>query len=183
MLSSSIGMNEDVLSKKLNELITLLEEMESQGIDLVDLENNTHEQIESLSYHARKMYVDYESQYKDLSQEEILKDILPIQNIKFEKTPEISLMRSGGIYISNQVVEQINKVTGLTGGFFSVAAALIKLNLALSPTGLSLLIVAIVAGGVAIINTCNWNNKGFDFYTEFIGNNATPVGNIYCVPR
>lgn len=59
-LYSAIGMNENSLNDELDQLINLLEEMDSKGIDIVNLENNKSEQIELLSPDAKELYLKYE---------------------------------------------------------------------------------------------------------------------------
>lgn len=167
--------DEKTFNKELEQLIILLEEMDSKGIDIVNLENNESEEINLLSPEAKKLYVDYEKFGVNL---ELDKHV----SVEMEDKNAISTMSSkvNGIFISNDTINKLNKVTGVSGGIFGVAAALIKAKLGLSPTALTALIVAVGALGVAGINACNWNNKGIYLTAEFIGPITMPLGVATC---
>lgn len=186
-LHSVIGMDEDSLNEELDQLIVLLEEMDSKGIDIVNLENNTPKQIELLSSAAKEVYFDYQLELQNVGTDELVGNVSFVKDFARVDSGEITTFAANtnvsGIYISNAQVIKLNKISGLSGGVFGVSAALIKAKLGLSPTVLTVLILAVSTLGLATLNACNWNNKGFYLTASFIGSMAAPVGTVACVPN
>ncbi|WFA05853.1 MULTISPECIES: hypothetical protein [Bacillus] len=178
---STIGMDEDSLSKELDQLIVLLKEMDSKGIDIINLENNKPEQIESLSSSAKALYLKYESEIQNKGIEETIGDVsLLVGSDVVSSGKFTTAAKASGIYISNKIVEKLNDVAGWSGGIFGVAAALIKLKLGLSPTAYTMLIIAVATLGMKTINSCNKYKKGFYLKGEFVGPMFAPVGTVTC---
>lgn len=172
-----VGMEEETFNDELDKLIVLLEEMDSKGIDIVNLENNNPEQINLLSKEARELYTEYEVEINNSSDD-------LIGNVQLEEGPSVgeftTMAKASGIYISNATVKKLNEASGWSGGVFGVAAALIKMKLGLSPTALTLLIIAVASLGMKGINSCNKYKKGFYLKGEFYGSVTMPVGTVTC---
>ncbi len=188
-LYSAIGMDENTFNDELDQLINLLEEMDSKGIDIVNLENNKAEQIELLSPDAKELYSQYELEIQNHGTNEVVGNILYSEEdavnageiTTFAKAAKKT--KASGIYISNATIKKLNNVTGWSGGIFGVAAALIKMKLGLSPTGLTLLIIAVGGLGMKAINSCNKYKKGIYLSGEFYGPITMPMGVATCKPK
>ncbi|WP_340084680.1 hypothetical protein MHB50_00155 [Siminovitchia sp. FSL H7-0308] len=183
---SAIGMSENSLNDELDQLINLLEEMDSKGIDIINLENNKSEQIELLSPDAKELYLKYELEIQNNGTNEVVGNVLYSENSSVNPGEIGTLTKKTkvrGIYISNATVKKLNTITNYSGGIFGVAAALIKMKLGLSPTALTMLILAVGTLGMKVVNSCNKYKKGFYLSGEFYGIITMPQGVVTCVPR
>lgn len=181
------------IDNQLDELISLLKEIDSQNIDLINIENNSNHQINQLSTEAKELYLDYKKMVLSGELDKLNEDLseieLYISNESVYENDRISFNGSvaqaasaSGIKISNSTINKLNEVTGWSGGIFGVAAALIKMKLGLSPTALTLLILAVGGLGMHAINSCNKNKKGILLSGNFIGPVTMPTGVVTCKP-
>ncbi|MEC1184478.1 hypothetical protein [Bacillus altitudinis] len=166
--------------KEFNKLIVTLEKMVSKGIDFQDLKNNNNKKIQSLTTEEKKVYQDYKSYLENPENQK--SDSL---NSRIIDNGEISTLakKASGIYISQKQIQRINDVSGFSGGIIGVATALIKMKLGLSPTALTMLILAVASLGIGGLNLCNKYKKGVYLKGEFIGSIYMPMGTVSCVAK
>lgn len=181
--------------EQLDELIIMLKEMDKEEIDLVNPAENNEQQIEELSPEVQELYLEYEEAVNSGEVEELE---VTIENIQSEQdviieTSSIDNKSSISFFgatanagtkvtITNKTIQKLNDVTGWSGGIFAVATALIKLKLGLSPTPLTMLIIAVGALGMKGINSCNKNKKGIILEGVVYGSVTSPVGTVVCKP-
>ncbi|TRZ40256.1 hypothetical protein CEQ21_04790 [Niallia circulans] len=179
------------INEQLDNLIILLKEMNSLEIDLLDIENNSNQQIADLSSEAKNLYLGYEEMVDNGEYEDLVEELSEVEykitddslftSVNFSGT-KVMAKSKGEVKISNATIKKLNELTGWSGGIFGVAAALIKMKLGLSPTALTLLIIAVGGLGLKAVNSCNKYNKGIILKGSFIGPVTMPLGTVTCKP-
>ncbi|MBM7646763.1 hypothetical protein JOD45_002997 [Scopulibacillus daqui] len=159
--------SENNLNSKADELISILEELDNNNIDMENLDNNTEKSLNHLSYKTRKFYKSYKDAVEngENGNKFIVGKYLNIDQSKLSQSnskiaPRIILPFSYKKYkVSESKIKKINslaKKVGLGAGLLTAIAKAFKK----SPTYRTLLIGAVGSIGLHALNSCDKHKKG-----------------------
>lgn len=169
-----VEMTESEISEAI-EMRDVLLELDA-NLDMTNLENNTTEEISTLSESSQEFYSLYK-ETEPISNETLLPLFITSENIAGSPSkpplnsdvmppPGTSTYLYGGqigsvtnTSVSNTTITNINEIAGYTGSAFTFAALMAK-KYGKNPTFLTLMLVAISALGMKALNTCNRYKKG-----------------------